>query len=175
MVTSEQNMETWTEFEFQRVARTTRLNERSLEACKDVLVEGMVGAAACEKHKIFHSQLSRSLSVLREKREVVAQIAQTSAEKQQNLASEVGKALFGRGFHSDLAEPGKVYKGQVVAQTDGYLIQKVGRSGVLHELTNLKRVPPLNADVQIKYPREGGAAAVTEVEAPAKGAELGRG
>jgi hypothetical protein len=174
MVTSEQSMEQWTEFEFQRVARTTRLNERSLEACKDVLVGGMVGAAACEKHKIFHSQLSRSLSLLREKREVVSQIVQSSAEKQQYLATEVGKALFGRGFHSDLAEPGKAYKGQVVAQTDGYLLQKVGRSGVLHDLANLKRVPALNVDVQIKYPREGGAAVVTEAPAPAKGAELGR-
>jgi hypothetical protein len=160
-------MARWTEDEFQRVAVTTRITPRTLAACKDVLVHGIPGSVAAERHKMFTSQLSRAMSTLKEKHtEVTAVVAvRDDAERlQQYTAVEVGKALFGRAFESKVAEAGQVYEGQIVAQTAAYLIQRVEGHGVLHDLARFASVPPLNVSLRISYPVQQGTARVERLE-----------
>jgi hypothetical protein len=169
----------WTPDEFQRVAVTTRINARTLDACRDVLVHGATTNAASAAHKMFASQVSRALTTLREKHEAsleVATVRDKAAEMQEYLATEVGRAMFGRSFQSSRAEPGRVYEGPVVAQTDAFLIQKVGLHGVLHDLAKMTTLPALNADVAISYPEADGMALCEPIQrrAEKKGAEIGR-
>lgn len=156
-------MERWTEDEFRRIALDTRISERTLDACRDVLVGGMLGVDAANKHKMFPSQISRALTTLREKHAEVIEISSVSKESDEMLqyvASEVAKALQGKDFQCVLAEAGQTYDGQVIAQSKGYLVQKVGRVGVLHDLARFSKLPPLNEDLRIAYGKAGGLAKV---------------
>lgn len=153
----------WTEDEFRRVALDTRISERTLDACKDVLIEGMTGADAADKHKMFASQISRAVATLRDKRAHMVEIASVgkgSDEMLQYVATQVAKALQGKDFQCVLAEPGQKYDGQVIAQSKGYLVQKVGRTGVLHDTARFNKLPPLNEDLRIAYGKAGGMAKV---------------
>lgn len=58
----------WTENEFNLVSKRTRINDRALLACKDVLIGNSTTRAAASKQKIFASQVERSLKTLEEKR-----------------------------------------------------------------------------------------------------------
>lgn len=63
-VTAPANMDertTWTEDEFQRVANTTRLSNRTLAACHDVLVGGVPSVDAATRHGVVPPQVSRGL------------------------------------------------------------------------------------------------------------------
>lgn len=159
-------MERWTEDEFRRVARVTRISERTLDACKDVLVDGMTGIAAAEKHKIFAAQISRAITTLRDKQTKMIEFASASKESDemlQYLATEVAKALHGQDFQCSLAKPGQAYEGPVVVQSKGYLVQKVGLSGVLHDVARFSALPALHENLRIVYDKEGGLAQVGPV------------
>lgn len=151
-------MDRWTENEFRRVAQTTRISSRTLEACKDVLVDGVPGTAAAEKHKMFPAHVSRALTTLRDKQAELmkfATVRKDSDEMLQYMASEVAKHIYGQDFESRLAQPGQTYEGPMVVQSKGYMVQKVGRSGVLHDIANFDRVPPLKQNLRIDYDTQG--------------------
>lgn len=170
-------MDLWTEHEFRRVAITTRISPRTLEACKAVLVDGVSGQQAASTHKMFASQLSRALTSLREKRAEnlkSAAVRENAEELQEFVAAEVGRALYGRDFQSMIAEPGQTYEGPIVAQTSAFLVQKVGRSGVLHDLGKFESIPQLNIDLQIAYGEKGDRAVVSEVRTMTKDSDLSR-
>lgn len=165
-------MERWTEDEFRRVALNTRISARTLVACKDVLVEGMSGIAAAEKHKMFAPQISRAITTLRDKQAKMFEFASVSKgadEMLQYMATEVAKALHGQDFQCALAQPGQAYEGPVVVQSKGYLVQKVGRLGVLHDLARFSALPPLHENLRIAYDNEGGLAKVEQVLTQVKG------
>lgn len=148
-------MERWTEEELRQVASHTRVKERTLDACRDVLVEGMTGVAAAEKHKMFPAQISRALTTLRDKKsEMIEKVAvrKETQNLEQYIAIEVGRALVGQDFQCDLAQPGRVYEGSMLALSKGYLVQKVGRSGVLHAASAFDQIPPLNQPLTVIYP-----------------------
>lgn len=157
-------MERWTEEELRQVASHTRVNARTIDACRDVLVEGMSGIDAAEKHKMFPSHLSRSLTTLREKQAELNErlaVRQETQNLEQYIASEVGRALVGGDFQCSLAQPGHVYEGSMLANAKGYLVQKVGRSGVLHAVSAFDQMPPLNQHLTVTYDRESGKASVS--------------
>ncbi|AMR78048.1 KfrB domain-containing protein [Cupriavidus nantongensis] len=165
-------MEGWTEDEFRRVARNTRISKRTLEACKDVLVDGLSGIAAAEKHKMFAPQISRAITTLREKQAEMmefAAVCKDADEMLQYMATEVAKALYGQDFQCALAQPGQLYEGPLVVQSKGYLVQKVGRIGILHDVSRFEDIPPLHADLRIAYDKAGGLAKVSAVQAQEKG------
>lgn len=156
-------MERWTEDEFRRVAHNTRISERTLEACRDVLVDGISGVAAAEKHKMFAPQISRALTTLRDKQAKIMEnvsVAKDADQMQQYIATEVARSLVGKDFECILAKPGHAYEGPMIGQTSAYLIQKVGRQGVLHDLTRFVEPPPLKTNLRISYDMEGAFAHV---------------
>ena len=67
-----------------------------------------------------------------------------------------------------LAQPGQLYEGPIIVQSKGYLVQKVGRTGVLHDLARFTTIPPLNENLQIAYALDGGMARVGAAPAPEK-------
>jgi hypothetical protein len=168
----------WTQDEFLRAAVTTRINPRTLDACRDVLVEGLGTSAAAEKHKMFAAQVSRALTTLREKHAASMEVhagRENDAELQVRLATYVGKAVMGDRFESVPAEVGRSYEGPVVGQTAAFLVQRVGQQGVLHDLAKLASVPALHSDVTIAYPENGERATCVPIQrAEKKSAEVDR-
>ncbi|RWA45621.1 hypothetical protein AU476_00895 [Cupriavidus sp. UYMSc13B] len=166
-------MERWTEDEFRRVALNTRISKRTLDACKDVLVDGLSGVAAADKHKMFAPQISRAITTLREKQAEMMEFASVSKDAdvmRQYVAAEVAKSLYGQHFQCALAQPGQAYEGPLVVQSTGYFVQKVGRNGVLHDMARFNNdLPPLQADLRIAYDKDGGLAKVSPVKVPDKG------
>jgi hypothetical protein len=170
-------MDHWTEDEFRRAATGTRLSPRSIEACRDVLVEGMTGIAAAARHQMLPAQLSRALGTLRERQADFERLATgraKSGEMEVFTASEVGRAIYGPGFQSSLPDPHTTYEGPVVGCTPVYLIQKVGRTGILHPLSRLGEVPAVHSNVRISYGDRLEPARVETTQQAARGAELGR-
>lgn len=171
-------MNPWTEAEFQRVAIRTRLSDRTLAACKEVLVDGISGIDAAAKHKTFPAQISRAIGVLREKQAGMlesAQALQSGEELLKLTAAQVAKNILGHDLFVKDAVPGQTYEGPVIVNTHGFAVQKVGRSGVLHDLGKLLNAPPINVSLSIAYPARGGKAVVTEKsQSKAQGKEAGR-
>lgn len=58
----------WTEDEFQRVATKTTLPNRTLMACKDILVGGISSTVAAKQHSVLPPEISRGLKSLRNKK-----------------------------------------------------------------------------------------------------------
>lgn len=165
-------MDRWTEAEFERVADKTRIQARTLEACKDVLVNGMAGTEAASKHQMFQAQISRALTTLRDAHARSGQIKQAvmeSPEVARHLAVEIAKGVLGPATVVTPAEPGKSYAGKIAVSTVGYIVQKVGRSAILHDKADLSHIPEQGAHVEIAYGAFSGKAVVTDN--PAQGRE----
>lgn len=155
----------WTEDDFQRIALSTRLSTRTVAACRAILVDGVSGVEAGALHKMHPAQISRALGVLRDRQEELVESAKTLQSESALLkytAVQVAKNIVGAGLEIADAEPGKTYEGQVIVNTHGFLVQKVGRIGVIHDLGKLEARPTLNAVLEIKYPQNGGKAAITD-------------
>lgn len=131
-------MERWTEVELQRVSRETRIQQRTLDACRDVLVEGMTVSESAAKHQMFQPQISRALTKLRDTQ---AQIGLRVDRENllETVAVGVGKALLGPNSTIERAQPGRIYDGLVLAITDAFVVQQSGRSGVIHDKGSFER------------------------------------
>lgn len=168
-------MSLWTEDEFQRVALQTRLGDSTKAACRLVLVEGAQGSKAATDLKIFQPQLSRGLKLLKEKQSEILENSQAmqSGEALGKLtAIQVARNLLGVGLGVEDAVPGGKYEGPVMVNTHGFLIQKVGRTGIAHDLGKLEKMPPLNVPISINYAVGQERASVGEPmteKAPGKG------
>ena len=55
-----------------------------------------------------------------------------------------------------------------MVQGKGYLVQKVGRSGVLHDIASFDNIPSLHQNLRIEYDSRGSLSKVSAVEVPAK-------
>lgn len=163
-------MDRWTEAEFDRVADKTRIQARTLDACKDVLVNGMPGSEAATKHKMFQPQISRALTTLREAHAKSGELKQSlmaSPEIARHMAVEIAKGVLGPATDVTMAEPGKSYAGKIAVSTVGFVVQKVGRSAVLHDKAALSAAPEQGANVEIAYGTDG-KSSVNEVQAPTR-------
>jgi len=173
----------WTSKEFKRIAVSTKLSDRTLAACHDVLVEGKSGVVAGIDHQMAPAQVSRGLKVLREKQSELIRSAQTLMNGTNLLkftAEQIAKNIKGEGFDIKDPQSGRRYEGMPVVNTHGFLVQQVGRSGVIHDLGRLERVPPMNNKVGIEYPAGAGQAKVEDLgpslvrRAVDRGDDLGR-
>ena len=151
-------MRLWSEDEFNLAQRNSRLQERTLDACKDVLVGGMTVKDAAEKHKMFAPQISRANTSLASKLTEQVESAtklQDAKSMLRETAIEVAKHVLGPLVKVKDAEPGKVYEGPMVLSSKGYLVQKVGPGAVLYEEARFQSAPPLNVTLFIKVPARG--------------------
>lgn len=157
-------MSLWAESEFQRVALSTKLSERTLAACHDVLVDGLSGVDAAARHKMFPAQISRSIGKLKDMQLSMVETAEAVLDEVTLLkytAHQVAKTLMGEAAVMD-AQPGQSYDGWILASTPGFLIQKVGRVGVVHDLGNIEEMPKPNSATVISYPENGMKAVLSD-------------
>lgn len=161
-------MRLWSDAEFQRVARHTRLAARTLEACHDVMVDGMSGADAARKHKLFHAQVSRSVRALHDRQEAMVNSAVEITIDNEALLKftvlQIAKKMMGDKFEIVEASPGATYEGPIMNNSHGFLVQRVGRSGVLHDVGVFASPPPLNCPLLITYAKDGLTATATKSE-----------
>lgn len=157
----------WTETEFQRVALLTRLAERTVAACRDVLVDGVPGVEAAARWKIFPAQLSRGVGVLKKKQDQLVESA-TSLEKDDNLlkytVAQIAKCMMGEKFNVIDAQPGNSYVGPVILNSHGFVVQRVGIHGISHDVGSFEEVPRVNSHLSIIYPKESGRPLVSSAE-----------
>lgn len=157
----------WTDADFQRVALSTKLSQRSVDACRSVLVDGLSGLEAAALHKMFPAQISRSLGTLRERRGEMVKSAEAFKDDAALLkftAGQVAKSILGDALVVEDAQAGKQYEGPIVVNVHGFLVQKVGRIGIVHDLGNLDRLPSLNTPLTIVYPEETGKGMIIQPE-----------
>jgi hypothetical protein len=167
----------WSETEFDRVSKGTRLSIRSLNACRDVLVNGVSPGIAAREHKMFAAAVSRSLGLLREKQAEIQLGAQAYIENNMNLkiaAELVARALMGTGAMLFDPSPGQNYEGQVLAVQHGFAIQKIGMFAALHDLGVLPELPKVGDKVSITYPRDGGRPVMVDLTKKGVRSEIGR-
>lgn len=147
--------EFWTEAEFQRVVLDGRkMAARTEEACRQVLVEGMPSREAAIQQQLFQAAVSRSVTVLRDRKLEMDRLAPQQLQGNAMLkfiALEAARGVMGAKLDVTDAIPGKAYEGPVVVSKHGFAVQIVGRSGVMHDLRNLDKVPELNQALSITY------------------------
>jgi len=158
-------MSSWTEDEFNQVSKLTQLSNRTLGACKDVLVNGLSGVEAAAKYSILPAQVSRGLKGLRERQEKFNEIVEKRLIQKDILKSNVvqkARSMLGAKLVVKDTEAGCTYVGPTVFKQDGFLLQRVGKTGIVHDLGKLTVVPKIDANWTIEYPRDGGLASVKE-------------
>ena len=158
-------MSIWSEVEFQRVALSTKLSERTIAACHDVLVSGMSGTEAAARNKMFSAQISRSIGTLKDKQFSMVEAAKMRNDESALLkftAHQVAQRLLGESVVIADARPGDHYDGVILARTPGFLIQKIGRMAVVHDIGKFEEVPELDSAILISYPNNGMKAVISE-------------
>lgn len=163
-------MREWAEEEFERAANSTRLGEKTVAACRDVLVGKMTGAAAADKHGILPPHVSRGIKVLTERRDALRQRDRQTARALQAreaaasvsgllkaAAMEAARSIKGVPWVIRDAVAGQTYEGAGVVKVGGFLVQDIGRVGVIHDLKNVALEPELGKRLEIVYPKEGKA------------------
>jgi hypothetical protein len=158
-------MSLWTPEEFNRSAASTRLSDRTLVACQDVLVNGMSGVDAAERNNVLPAQISRGLATLREKREQYLSTLKDRQSAKDILKASViqyAREMAGENLVVKDAQPGLQYEGRAVVKLDGFLVQRNGRNATVHDLGKLDAVPRLDTYLVITYPETEGLAAVEE-------------
>lgn len=158
-------MSLWSEVEFQRVALSTKLDEPTVAACHEVLVNGMQGKEAAARNKIFPAAVSRGIRTLKDKQLSMVETAEALKDEGTLLkftAHQVAKTLLGESAVVVDARPGQSYDGWILASTPGFLIQKIGRMAVVHDLGKFEEVPKSNSAILISYPDNGMKAVLSE-------------
>lgn len=154
----------WNDTDFQRVVNSTKLSNRTIEACRDVLVNGMSGVDAADKHSVFPGQISRALKAIREQSVNTTDFVKSmidSTDAMKAYAISEAKVEF-PALEVVNIELDKTYSGPIVMKTPGYVVQRDGRSLVVHDIGKLERSPGMNNDLDITYPEGGGKASVVD-------------
>lgn len=159
-------MSRWSEEDFLRVAHSTKLNARTLAACHEVLVGGVPGVEVAARLQIFPAQISRGVGILKSKHhEMIESAGALMVDK--NLLKytmvQIAKCMVGEKFSVSDAEVGRTYTGPIILNTHGFLVQKVGKHGVAHDLGQFDKIPPLNALLSITYPENGARPSFSDV------------
>lgn len=158
-------MSLWDKTEFDAIAASTRLSDRTIKACAEVLVNGKSGVEAAELHEIFPAAISRGLKTLRERHAELQKQAEIRKDTKDTLKTAVVQStreMVGDQFVIRDADMGQEYEGVGILKKDGFLVQKVGIGGVIHDLGRLMKVPQEGAYLKISYPKSGGLAEVEE-------------
>lgn len=167
----------WSDTDFQRVAVNTKLSERTIEACRDVLVNGMSGKDAGIKHSVLPAQISRALKTIREDSLNLPNLViamQNSVEGMKLFAIQEAKAEFPSFSIIEEIEADKTYLGPIVMKTPGFVVQRTGHSLVVHDIGKLQRSPGMGNILEIEYPKGGGLASVNEKSLDRRADDLSR-
>lgn len=160
----------WTPQTFGWVADSTNLSERTLNASRDVLIDGMSGVEAAAKHAMPAPQISRAVTTMRRTREEIVESAQAVGAPPSHVsktsAVEIAKALSGNDLEFIDAERGLNYKGAVFVNSHGFVVQKAQNVWVIHDLANFVVDPPYNEPIAIFHPMNGSKAIVTALDMP---------
>ncbi len=152
--------------EFEALVRETRLGERSINAARRVLVDGVKPVRVCEETGLHDQQLSRTIKLL-EQRQGMRVVAQQAVMMDNPLA--VSRALAVKqlrdmeGDNAEVKVPRLDEKtiGKVLLRTDHHLVQSIGKGTfMLHELARLERVPAVGKSVVLQY--RGGMAQLVD-------------
>jgi hypothetical protein len=159
-------MSAWPEDEFQRVALSTKLAKRTIEACHQVLVLEQDGSVVAKALGLFPAQISRGIGILKEKQAELVESVENMRDSTQSLrefAIEEAKALVRGDWGVKDGVQGERYEGLVIMRTPGFVVQKVARDLVVHDLGRLQEVPVMTKPQEIDYPADGGKASVRAV------------
>lgn len=161
----------WNDTDFQRAVSNTKLSERTIEACRDVLVNGMSGVDAGIKYSIFPAQISRAIKGIRETGIEMPKLVKSMTKSvlaMKSYAIQEAKVEFPSFDVVSDVEPEKVYLGPIVMKTPGYVVQRSGRSLIVHDIGKLKQSPGMGNVLEIEYSKSDELATVT-VKAPSVG------
>ena len=161
-------MKLWEEGEFERIAIRTKLSDRTLLGCRKVLVDGLEGIVAAKETSLAAPQISRGLKILKEKQQEMVKEAMTILQEGnfiKQVVVELAKAIAGEGFEIKDAEAGKKYDGPIILNKNGFVVQRVGRESILHDLGKLQSIPVPGNKVSIDYSASGKKASVAEEKA----------
>lgn len=154
----------WNDTDFQRAVNSTKLSEKTIETCRDVLVNGLSGVEAGDKHNVFPAQISRALKLIREQAinapDIVKSMIDSSSAMKSYAISEA-KVDYPSLEVAEI-ELDKTYSGPVVMKAPGYVVQRSGRSLVAHDISKLERSPSMSSDLAITYPKNGALASVVD-------------
>lgn len=179
----------WTPEEFLMVAEQTNCAPNTLEACRQVLVEGKKSIDVAKDMGMLPSHISRALSSLRHQNEInkVAEMGPSfekalgkfisAAETDKKLAvSRARETLKSDDLEVKDAVRGEVYIGKPLFRTGMHVVQSLGMGkAVIHELAELERVPNMTYPIMtVAYPKKGGLASVQETEPGQERGGLGR-
>ena len=155
----------WNDTDFQRAANSTKLSDRTIEACRDVLVNGLSGIEAGDKHNVVPAQISRALKTIRDQAINTSDFVKNmidSTDAMKAYAISEAKVEFPALEVVDI-KLDKTYSGPIVMKTPGYVVQRDGRTLVAHDIGKLERSPSMSNELHITYPKDGGKAAVVDV------------
>ena len=155
----------WNDTDFQRVVNSTKLSNRTIEACRDVLVNGLSGIEAGDKHNVLPAQISRALKTIREQAVGMPDIVKSmidSAGAMKAYAITEAKIDY-PALDVEEIQLDKTYSGPIVMKAPGYVVQRSDRTLVAHEVSKLERSPVGNSDLNITYPKSGGLASVIDI------------
>lgn len=166
-------MKKMTPGEFEDLASGTRLKDKSWQAALLVYVEGHTQAEAGVSLGLSRVRMSQICDVI--SREIEKKAALESQQQgmvfrtgrllEESYAIAIKKARDQLGDSADIAlpTPNGRYVGKVIERTDYYLVQSLGKDkAVVHDLSKLNRVPPLEKNVKIEYTK--GRAQVKDLE-----------
>ncbi len=157
----------WTEEEYQRTANSTKLSKKTVAACRSVLVDGLSNTEAATLHGVMTQHISRSLKALRDRQAEMVKTVESMSVSRDTLrayALQEAKAVAvaaGRWEVED-AQPGRSYEGPVIMQTPGFMVQRMVRTLVIHDLGKFREPPNISDNLKIDYPEDGGLAVVSE-------------
>lgn len=153
-------MSVWSEEEFQRVAIASKMSQRTQEACKRVLVGGEEGFEVAKELGILPGQISRGVRTLKDRHEEQVKMVQQMRDSVESLkayAVEQAKLLVRGDWGVKDAAPGMRYEGQAIMRTPGFVVQKVERDLIVHDLGRLQDMPDMTKPLIFDYSASGGA------------------
>lgn len=149
---------------FQEIASGTRLKDKSWQAALLVYVEGHSQAEAGAALGLSRVRMSQICDVINREAEKKAALeiqqkgmvlrAGRLMEESYATAIKNARDLLGDSVDITLPTPEGKYVGKVITRTDYHLVQSLGKNkAVVHDLSKLNVVPPLEKNVDIEYGR----------------------
>lgn len=152
-------MNLWSDTDFMQVALGSKMDQRLMAACRDILVAGLSPADAATKHQMFMSAIDRATGTLRETqdRQIDPAVPDLATREFMKLtAIQAARNIVGQAFPVREAKPGGLYLGPVITNTQGFVVQKTGRSCVIYDLDQFQDPPRMGETLYIEVPVLGG-------------------
>lgn len=153
--------------EFDDLVRGTNLGERSIQAARRVMVDGIKPVRVFEETGVHEQQISRTVKLLEKRQATKAASQQVMVDSplavSRALAVKQLRDLEGDNAEVKVPRSDELTMGQVLLRTDHHLVQAIGKGRfMLHELARLERVPAVGKSVTLQY--RGGMAQLVDAD-----------